>query len=122
MKYAKLNSALFWAAVCLLLCHVEWTCGKSPVLETVPASNEELTAMIDSLPNVLGNDTCLKSESCAKEWIGRFNKVVQKMNERSAILEVTPYFASISSSSGQEWSTLTFFVKPVPIGFQHNRV
>ena len=93
MDPRKFILIVFCAVICVILNHARPSFSK--VLETEPASNEELLTMIDSLPNVLGNTTCLNSENCAKDWIDLYNKVTQKVYERQSILEVSTLISEI---------------------------
>jgi hypothetical protein len=55
---------------------------------TKPLSNKIIESMLGKIPQVGNNQACLESESCALDWMGFYNLALQKISEKSAVLEV----------------------------------
>ena len=60
----------------------------SEVKRTIPYSNDEIQLLVNSLPDVIDDESCLSSESCAVSWMNDYNLLLDKLTERGAVLEV----------------------------------
>lgn len=67
----------------------------------MPYTNEELEALIYTLPDVSENQACLKSERCAKNWLRDYNSLLSKLGERGAYLEFQNA-VNITDENGKE--------------------
>ena len=62
--------------------------SEDDVKRTIPFSNDEIQLLMGSLPDVLDDESCLRSEKCATSWMADYNRILDKITERGAFLEV----------------------------------
>lgn len=50
-------------------------------------TDKELLSLLDKFALYNQNQNCFSSESCANEWVQDYNLLVEKINEKSALIE-----------------------------------
>lgn len=71
------------------------------VKQTIPYSNEDIELLVKSLPDVIDDEACLGSESCAVSWMSDYNRLLDKITERGAVLEFA-FETNITESNENE--------------------
>jgi len=59
-------------------------------LQTTPLSDSILTLYLGKFEEYENDESCFQTETCAEEWMNEYNFLNEKINEKSALLEVQP--------------------------------
>ena len=76
--------------ILILGCHLSTSSSDSR--EKIPVTPvytiQEINSLLNKIPQVGNNLLCIRSESCARDWMSYYNRVLDKISATSGILDV----------------------------------